>query len=119
MGRYGLDWDKGYENFTDEDYNLIMAETTKIIETNKPDELLSGAYYDRGIIYNDRGKYEIAISDFTSALQFNFNHPDAAYYNRGLAYYMLEKFDLALSDFNEALQINPDDQDTIKFIGHV
>jgi tetratricopeptide (TPR) repeat protein len=116
VGRYGIDWSKGLENFTDEDYGKIMEETTKIIENNEPDELLSGAYYDRGSIYIDRGNYEMAIFDFTSALQLHFNHPDAAHYNRGLAYYMLKKLDLALSDFNEANYLHPEDKNTLHMI---
>jgi tetratricopeptide (TPR) repeat protein len=79
MGRYGIDWSKGLENFTDEDYDKIMAETTKIIETRKPEKLLAGAYYDRGIVHRDRGDKEQAIFDYTSVIELHCSYIDAAY----------------------------------------
>lgn len=116
MGRYGIDWSKGLDKFKADDYDTIVLETTKIIENNVVGDLLSGAYYDRGIIYSDRRNYEKAILDFTFALQLNFHHPGAAYYNRGLAYYMIKKMDLALFDFNKANNLNPNDEDTLYMI---
>ncbi|GHV81114.1 hypothetical protein AGMMS49944_29050 [Spirochaetia bacterium] len=106
--RYGIDWEKGFENLTKEDYEKIFVETSKIIEAKHPTELLPGAFYDRGLVYYDRSDYGKAIPDFSSAIQFAFNHPADAYYCRGLAYYSIDKYDNALSDFIEAIKIAPD-----------
>jgi hypothetical protein len=67
MGRYGIDWSKGLENFTKEDYDRILVETTKIIEEKNPAiEVLSGAFYDRGVLYGMRGDNEKAVLDYTA-----------------------------------------------------
>ena len=119
MGRYGIDWDKGLKNFTDEDYDKIMIETTKIINKDEPSDLLPGAYYDRGIINYNRDNYDNAISDFTSALQLHCIHPFAAYYNRGLAFYCKKQYEKALSDFYEAEHINPNDPEIKNMIQQI
>jgi len=119
MGRYGIDWDKGLQNFTEEDYNLIMTETTKIIDEKNTDmNTLSGAFYDRGVLFEIKNEYRKAISDYTSSIKIRDNFY-AAYYNRGRLFALERKYDIALSDLNKAMQINPDNQDTIKLIGHV
>jgi len=109
MGRYGIDWTKGLKNFTTEDYDKIFSETTKIIDTKEPEELLSGAYYDRGIIHYNRDEYDKAISDFTSAIQLNGIFPAAAYFNRGISYFCKKQYDKALTDLLEAKRIDPND----------
>jgi tetratricopeptide (TPR) repeat protein len=110
MGRYGIDWSKGLENFTDEDYDRIFKETSKIIESKSPEDLLPGAYYDRGIIYRNRGDNEKAVLDYTSAIQLNCRHIDAAYYNRGFVYYVMDQYDAALADFDVYRRLKPNEQ---------
>ena len=41
MGRYGLDYDKGYENFSDEDWAILLVEATKVIEFEDVDKDLT------------------------------------------------------------------------------
>lgn len=55
--------------------------------------------------YN-KGEYEIAISNYSSALKLD---PDNTYaYNgRGLAYTYNNQLDLAIQDFNKAIQLDP------------
>jgi len=119
MGRYGIDWTKGLQNFTDEDWNTIIVETTKIIDENNTDmNTLSGAFYDRGVLFEIMNENKKAISDYTSAINFR-NNFNAAYYNRGRLFALEREYDIALSDLNKALQISHDDQDTIKLIDHV
>ena len=109
MGIYGIDWSKGEEGLTEEDYAIIFVKATEIINTNEPKELLPGAYYDRGIIYYSRDDYDNAIFDFTTAIQLCCKHLAAAYYNRGLAFYCKKQYEFALSDFYNAKRINPKD----------
>jgi tetratricopeptide (TPR) repeat protein len=118
MSRYGIDWSnrKSSDDFTEEEFDIIFAETTKIIENDDTETDIASAYYDRGIIYIKWGDYEKAIFDFTSALQLHFQHPGTAHYNRGLACYMIKKTESALSDFNEAKCFYPDDKDTLYMI---
>jgi len=44
------------------------------------------AYSNRGLAYNHKGDYDLAISDFTKAIEINPRDAEA-YYNRGVAYY--------------------------------
>jgi hypothetical protein len=68
----GLTGTKSMEEFTEEDYDIIMAETTKIIEEGNADiDSLSGAFYDRGLVYDLRGDLDSAISNYTSVIQIN------------------------------------------------
>jgi tetratricopeptide (TPR) repeat protein len=116
MSRYGIDWDKGLENFTPEDYDKIFLETCKIIEAKSPDELLPGAFYDRSIIYENRHNYDAAISDLATAIKMNVPHLSAAHYNRGLAFYSKGQYENALLDFRKAITLDPDDEDTKEMI---
>jgi tetratricopeptide (TPR) repeat protein len=97
--RYGIDWGEGRKDLTKKDYKIIFTETTKIIEDKSfPDkDELSIAYYDRGIIYSDRGEYQKAINDYSSAIEIDGRIE--AIYNRGGLYYHLEQYFLALKDF--------------------
>jgi hypothetical protein len=65
MSRYGIDWDKGEEGLTEEDYDKIMVETTKIIEEGNADiDLLSGAFYDRSVLYSQQPPPLAVVVDF-------------------------------------------------------
>ena len=64
------------------------------------------AYYNRGLAYGKKGKYDQAISDFTRALELNPGNA-RAYDRRGFAYGKKGQYDQAISDFTKALEINP------------
>ncbi|MCZ8225925.1 MAG: tetratricopeptide repeat protein [Microcystis sp. LE19-84.1B] len=63
-------------------------------------------YVNRGILYRDQQKYELALDDYNKAIKLNPNHANA-YNNRGNLYYDLQKYDLALADYDKAIEINP------------
>jgi len=107
MGRYGLDWDKGLKNFTDEDWNTVLTETTKIIDEDGGTLEVAFSLNDRGIYYDNKGEYDKAITDYTFAIEkrTDFAH---AYRNRGLTYWTMKQFENALDDFNEALRLFPE-----------
>ncbi|MBE9072426.1 tetratricopeptide repeat protein [Microcystis sp. LEGE 08355] len=63
-------------------------------------------YYNRGVLYYNQQKYDLALSDWNKAIELNPNFA-GAYYNRGLLYYNQQKYDLALSDWNKAIELNP------------
>jgi len=64
-------------------------------------------YNNRGIAYNVRGEYDLAIKDLDTALALK---PDyiMALNNRGLAYENRGMYDLAIEDFTRAIALNPD-----------
>lgn len=63
-------------------------------------------YDSRGTDYGKQGKYDLAISDFTKAIQLDPQYV-AAYNNRGVVYKKQGKYDLSIADFATAIQINP------------
>ncbi|WP_045356369.1 trypsin-like peptidase domain-containing protein, partial [Microcystis aeruginosa] len=63
-------------------------------------------YLNRGNLYSDLQKYELALSDYNKAIDINPNYA-GAYNNRGILYKDLQKYELALSDYNKAIDINP------------
>ncbi|WP_419547741.1 tetratricopeptide repeat protein [Microcystis sp.] len=65
-------------------------------------------YGNRGVLYYNQQKYELALSDYSKAIDINPNYADA-YNNRGNLYKDLQKYDLALSDYSKAIDINPND----------
>jgi tetratricopeptide (TPR) repeat protein len=109
VSSYGFEWTG--DDFNEEQKKIVFEKTTEIIERNKSIELLSRAFYDRGIIYSEQGDYEKAIKDYTSAIQLNFHHPDAVYYNRGIAYFEKRQYEAALNDFNKALSFDSEAKD--------
>jgi tetratricopeptide (TPR) repeat protein/S1-C subfamily serine protease len=64
-------------------------------------------YLNRGVVYSDQKKWELALADYTKAIAIN---PDLAlpYYNRGNLYFDQKKLDLALADYTKAIAIDPD-----------
>ena len=67
-------------------------------------------YSNRGLVYNDRGKSELALFDFNRAIEINPNSTDA-YNNRAILFSNQGKSELALADLNRAIEINPNNVD--------
>ena len=51
-------------------------------------------------------KYDLALSDYSKAIEINPNYAEA-YNNRGFLYSYQQKYELALADVNKAIDINP------------
>jgi len=63
-------------------------------------------YYNRVLNDINQSKYDLALVDFTKAIELNPNYADAYNY-RGLIYYNQSKYDLALADYTKAIELNP------------
>jgi tetratricopeptide (TPR) repeat protein len=76
-------------------------------EAREGDVRLAKLHDDRGISYSEKGQYDLAISEFSKALEIC---PMLAqsYNNRGITYSKKGQYDLAISDFTKALEIEPD-----------
>jgi tetratricopeptide (TPR) repeat protein len=64
------------------------------------------AYVDLGIMYSEKGEYELAISAFNKALEVDLVSAET-FNNRGITYSQKGEYDLAISDFTKALEIKP------------
>ena len=78
---------------------------TRIAQGNNQDAI---GHFNRGIDYIQQEKYDLALAEFTKAININPRYADA-YNNRGNLYQQQGKPDLALSDYNKAININPRD----------
>jgi len=63
-------------------------------------------YYDRGNLYYDLKQWDLAIAEYTKAIETNPNYAPS-YNNRGIIYRKLKQWDLALNDYNKAIELNP------------
>lgn len=61
----------------------------------------------RGEIYGRIGEIELAINDYTKAIDLNRQHVDA-YFNRGELYAGKENYQSAMSDYRAVLSLSPD-----------
>jgi tetratricopeptide (TPR) repeat protein len=66
---------------------------------------------NRGDEYSNNGNYELAVVEFTKAMERETNQEQLAilYYYRGFAYYNKGDLQNAISDFSSALAIRPDE----------
>ncbi|MEO1375512.1 MAG: tetratricopeptide repeat-containing serine protease family protein, partial [Cyanobacteria bacterium J06635_10] len=85
------------------EYTQAEAAITKAIKLSPR----AAFYLNRGNLYKDRKKWNLAVADYNKAIQINPQHANA-YYNRGLLYRNKKKWELAVADYNKAIQINPE-----------
>ena len=64
------------------------------------------ALYNRGWAYNEKGKYDLAIADYTRAMELD---PKSAlpFHGRSISYYNKGDYELAIADATRAIEINP------------
>ena len=93
------------KNFLDE----AIADYTKIIDVNFDKvPILANAYNNRGLAYDRKGRFDLAVSDFGKAIELMPKLINA-HYNRGASYVNMgvTGYKLALADFMQELGINP------------
>ncbi|MCL1967418.1 MAG: tetratricopeptide repeat protein [Fibromonadales bacterium] len=74
--------------------------------------------YDQGTAYADKGDYDKAIEDYTSAIEIINNNLYKALNDRGEAYTDKGDYDRAIEDYNAALKIKPDNFFTLNDRGY-
>ena len=101
---YGVDFSKN--EFTEEDCEKIITETTRIINEEKQNIMEVGtAYYNRGVIYYKKKEDDKAITDFTKAIEIMPDYAQA-YFMRASSYYKFYEDEKALNDAQKALQLD-------------
>ena len=63
-------------------------------------------YCNRGVLYDNQGNFNQALSDFAKAIELNPNMAEA-YYNRSALYFDQGNFIYALMDLNKTIELNP------------
>lgn len=94
-------FDKAYNST---DYNYQVSCYTKCLSFDREYTL---AYNNRGVAYQNLGRYQEAIDDYNTTIKINPDYSDA-YYNRGVTYQTLGRYQDAIRDYTRALSIDPD-----------
>ena len=68
--------------------------------------MFAEVYNNRGIAYMNKGDYDLAIADYSKAIDIIPGFAEA-YNNRGIAYFNRGYFDQAIADYSKAIYINP------------
>ena len=76
---------------------------TKAIEINPYNAQF---YYYRGLAYNKKTLFPLAIEDFSKAIQYQPNYP-SAYASRGFSYYEMGQQDAAIADYTKSISLDP------------
>jgi tetratricopeptide (TPR) repeat protein len=63
------------------------------------------SYINRGFVYIQQNKYDLAIADFTKSIEINPKE-GYAYFNRGSIYDRQGKKDLSIADYTKAIEID-------------
>lgn len=77
-----------------------------IVSTGLSKEDLASALVGRGVIYRIKGLHDLAIYDYTRAIELKADYAEA-YGNRGLAHAKSGRYDKAIEDFTRSLELEP------------
>ena len=72
----------------------------------------ASAYVERGDSYQEQGKHEEAIADYTKAIELDPNYT-VAYKNRGWIYYLQENYEQAIADYAKVIEL--DDRNSLAY----
>ena len=76
--------------------------------TKEPNQECPDTYYNHGLANSKKGELELAIADYTKAIELNSNFAEA-YYNRGGTWLRLGEREKAKSDLATARHLENDD----------
>lgn len=89
----------------DEQFSEAIEEFEKAIELNP---LFAEAFLYLGLAKIELGEYDLAIRNFTIAIELDPAFSDQAHYFRGLSRYYNKDYTTAIDDFTIAIRMNPD-----------
>jgi tetratricopeptide (TPR) repeat protein len=76
---------------------------TKAIELNPYNAQF---YYYRGLAYNKKNLFPLAIEDFNKAILYQPNYP-SAFSSRGFSHYEMGQQDAAIADYTKSIELDP------------
>src|SRR5208282_1871397 len=98
---------ENWAHCTSDDPDLRISGCSAIMQGGANSMMsLAVAYNNRGIAYNRKGKYDLAIADYTKVIGFEPNNAEA-YINRAWAYHLKGDDTNGLTDANKAVGLAP------------
>src|SRR5262249_29638781 len=87
--------------------DMAIAACTRAIASGRyAGHDLAKLHYGRAVEYANKGDYDRAVADFSTAIHLDPTDADA-YNDRGAAWLAKGENDLAFADFSEAIRLNP------------
>ena len=71
------------------------------------DPELAVAYCNRGTAYTEKGQYDLAVADYTTAIALDPEQASLCTW-RGVAYYRKCDYERAIADFTRAISLDPE-----------
>ena len=99
---------RGIEAMLTGNFDDVITYYSEVISSQRTDLSLESLYSSRGMAYEERGEYNLAIVDYTKAVELDPENAER-YISRGIAYRLKSDFDSAIEDFNEAINLNSND----------
>ena len=76
---------------------------------------MAEAYFMRGLAYSYKDFYDVAVKDFSKAIELDPTN-SGYYYNRANTYKYMNEFQKAILDYQKAKELNPNTEDFDKNI---
>ena len=73
-----------------------------------PEPVDADGFHDRGNRHSRNGSYELAIADYSRAIELAPGFTEA-HYDRGFSFYELRRYEEAIADLTRAIELNPND----------
>ena len=99
---------RGIEAILMDNFDDVIAYYSEVISSQRADLPLDSFYSSRGRAYEKRGEYDLAIADYTIAVELDPKDAER-YISRGITYGLKGDFDNAIKDFNKAINLNSND----------
>ena len=96
------------KKLTPADYHLMLIKADANIKANPKNAV---ALLQRAKAKSYLKQYPEALTDYTAAIRYQRNNPDA-YYNRGVNRLMMKQYKAATSDFASAIKYRPNDKES-------
>lgn len=97
-----------------EEATATRAPRTATLRPSEPAEpaptraLTAVEHFNRGVDYQEQGRLDLAIKEYTRAIALDLQYADA-HFNRGLAYFEKGDYDRGIADFDQAISLDPQD----------
>ena len=97
---------RGIEAHKERKLDEAIKHYTNAISLQPDNHMLARAYNNRGNAYEGKGKQDLALEDYSMAIEINPDDADAYFY-RGFTYELKQNSEAAIKDYDKAIELNP------------